>query len=176
MATTCLDGALDVYDSLVDFDLIGTASTRPGAGLTHLDWSADGNFIQTDNTSREHQYWDALSVLEKVDGEETLSRVEWATWTCVYGWSVMGLTPKFGESVGLNACCRSNKGEVLAVANDFGLIRLYRFPAPYQGCKHKRYAGHSSLVTNCRFTFDDKYLISVGGTDRCIFQWEHIAD
>ena len=31
-----------------------------------------------------------------------------------------GLTPKFGETVGVNAVHRSNKGDVVAVVNDFG--------------------------------------------------------
>ncbi len=47
---------------------------------------------------------------------------EWATWTCIYGWSVQGLVPKFGEPVGINACARSNRGDVLAVTNDFGKL------------------------------------------------------
>ncbi|KAJ1468274.1 hypothetical protein T484DRAFT_1855927 [Baffinella frigidus] len=121
-------------------------------------------------------YWDALSVLEKRDAEEMLSRAEWASWTCISGWSVQGLTPKLGQPVGINAVARSNARDVLAVANDMGLVRLYRFPCPYVGSKHKRFAGHSSLVSNCRFTFDDKYLISIGAQDRCIFQWEHVTD
>ena len=36
------------------------------------------------------------------------------------------------------------------------------FQAPF-----KRYVGHSSHVTNVRFTCDDRFLISVGGDDCC---------
>jgi hypothetical protein len=28
-------------------------------------------------------------------------------------------------------------------------------------------------VTNVRWTLGDEYLISVGGNDRCVFQWKH---
>lgn len=31
--------------------------------------------------------------------------------------------------------------------------------------KHKRYFGHSAHVTNIRFSCDDKYVISAGGSD-----------
>lgn len=31
--------------------------------------------------------------------------------------------------------------------------------------KHKRYFGHSAHVTNIRFSYDDKYVISTGGDD-----------
>jgi len=176
LATVCLDGSLDVYDAQVEYELVGSASSTPGSGLMHLDWSADSLFIQTDNTERLHQYWDATAVVEKIEGEEQLARTKWHTWTCIYGWSVRGLVPRMGEPVGLNAVARTNSGDVLAVANDFGLVRLYRFPCPYVGSKHKRYAGHSSLVSKCCFTYDDKYLITVGAADRAIFQWEHVVD
>ena len=38
------------------------------------------------------------------------------------------------------------------------------------------YKGHSSHVTNVRFTLDGNYLISVGGHDKSIFQWKYIND
>lgn len=31
--------------------------------------------------------------------------------------------------------------------------------------KHKRYFGHSAHVTNIRFSYDDKYVVSTGGDD-----------
>ena len=34
LATTCVDGSLDVYDSQNDYELTGTARTREGAALT----------------------------------------------------------------------------------------------------------------------------------------------
>lgn len=38
-----------------------------------------------------------------------------------------------------------------------------------------QYVGHSSHVTNVRWTnapHPDSHLITVGGNDRCVFQWE----
>jgi uncharacterized protein (UPF0297 family) len=35
------------------------------------------------------------------------------------------------------------------------------------------YLGHSSHVTNARFSYNDEFLITVGGGDRCAFQWRH---
>ena len=32
-------------------------------------------------------------------------------------------------------------------------------------------SGHSSHVTNVRFLDNDNYFISVGGNDKCVFQW-----
>ena len=36
--------------------------------------------------------------------------------------------------------------------------------------------GHSSHVTNVRFTQDKRRIISIGGADHAIFQWRFIAD
>ena len=60
---------------------------------------------------------------------------------------MQGLAPKMAEVSGVNAVARNNGGNVLAVALDFGVIALYRFPCPYVGTKHKRYAGHSAGVS-----------------------------
>jgi hypothetical protein len=53
-------------------------------------------------------------------------------------------------------------------------VKLYRYPCVSQGSKCKRYAGHSSKILNVRFTFDDSYLVSVGGADYSVFQWSHV--
>lgn len=43
----------------------------------------------------------------------------------------------------------------------------------YQGAECLSFAGHSSHVTNIRFSYDDRYVISAGGADLCLFQWKH---
>ena len=32
--------------------------------------------------------------------------------------------------------------------------------------------GHSARVTNVRFDLNDRFAFTVGGTDRCLFQWK----
>lgn len=39
------------------------------------------------------------------------------------------------------------------------------------GAAFKEYRGHSSHVMNCRWSKDSETLITVGGNDRCVFQW-----
>lgn len=41
---------------------------------------------------------------------------------------------------------------------------------------HKPYGGHSSHVTNVGFDESDKWLVSTGGEDRAVFQWEVIKE
>jgi len=60
---------------------------------------------------------------------------------------------------------------MLAAADDFGRVTLRKFPALDPEASTKVLLGHASHVTNVRFTAGDRHLISVGGADRCIFQW-----
>lgn len=48
----------------------------------------------------------------------------------------------------------------------------------FQGkfAKYKRYTGHSAHVTRVRWTYDDSYLISIGGRDIATLIWKHVRD
>lgn len=39
-----------------------------------------------------------------------------------------------------------------------------------------KYKGHSSHITNARFTQNKKYLLTTGGHDKCIFQWRYVEE
>ena len=44
------------------------------------------------------------------------------------------------------------------------------------GAKFRKYNGHSAHVTNVRFSIDGMNLISTGGADHSIFQWQVIPE
>jgi microtubule-associated protein-like 6 len=66
---------------------------------------------------------------------------------------------------------RSKDGTLLAAADDFGKVKLFKFPCPVPSSGFGKYTGHSSYVCSVRFTFDSQYIISVGGDELSIFQW-----
>jgi microtubule-associated protein-like 6 len=55
-------------------------------------------------------------------------------------------------------------------------VKLFRYPCVDKDAKFSEYLGHSSHVTNVRFTPRGNILLSAGGNDRCIFQWRVDAD
>lgn len=71
---------------------------------------------------------------------------------------------------------RSNSGLLLATANDFSTIKVYRYPSiiPNLG-NATTLTGHSSHVTSVRWSVGDECLLSTGGEDKCIFQWRHVV-
>lgn len=59
---------------------------------------------------------------------------EWFTWTCTLGWPVTGIWPKEADGTDINYVDRSKKMHpdgyyVLATADDFSKVNLFRYPA-----------------------------------------------
>jgi echinoderm microtubule-associated protein-like 6 len=59
----------------------------------------------------------------------------------------------------------------MVTCDDFGKIKLFKYPCPLENSGYYKYSGHTSFVTNVRFTYDSSYVISVGGDELSIFQW-----
>jgi WD40 repeat protein len=63
---------------------------------------------------------------------------------------------------------------VCATGDDFGKIKLFRWPAFGFKQAFRSYLGHGSHVMQVRFSYDDDYLMSAGGSDMSCFQWRHV--
>lgn len=100
----------------------------------------------------------------------------WASWTCSLGWPVQGIFPPCADGTDINAVDRSPENLVLATGDDFGHVKLFKFPCPVDKASFVQFNGHSSHVTNVRFMKTSNYLISTGGEDKCVFQWKYILD
>ena len=100
----------------------------------------------------------------------------------------LGIWESCSDGTDVSAVDRAHKPHpdgyhLLATADDFGKVKLFRychlskndFVRRYPNMvEHSEYSlgrGHSSHVTNVKFSNDDKYVISVGGNDTCVFQW-----
>ena len=57
----------------------------------------------------------------------------------------------------------------VAAGDAYGCLKLFQYPA-HKGAAGRTFGGHSSKVTQVRFTFDDMYVITVGA-DMTIMQW-----
>lgn len=64
---------------------------------------------------------------------------------------------------------RSKDGTLLVSCDDFGKLKLFRYPCPIENSGYYKFNGHTSTVTNVRFIYDSSYVISVGGDELSIF-------
>merc|ERR1711865_405993 len=72
----------------------------------------------------------------------------------------------------INALDRSASQKLIATSDDYGKLKLFRYPCLTKGCGAAEFRGHSSHVTNVKFSLGDTHLISTGGNDKCVFQWK----
>jgi WD40 repeat protein len=72
--------------------------------ITHLDWSDNNKYLQSTCGAYELLYWDvttgkqALSSFDSLEADTT-----WKTGSCVLGFNVMGIWPKYSDGTDVNA-------------------------------------------------------------------------
>ncbi|XP_028988915.1 echinoderm microtubule-associated protein-like 3 isoform X1 [Betta splendens] len=139
--------------------------------ITHLDWSKDGKYIMSNSGDYEILYWDIAGGCKLLRNRFESKDREWASYTCVLGFHVMGVWLEGSDGTDINALCRSHSERMVAVADDFCKVHLFQYPCPKPKAPSHKYDGHGSHVTNVCFTHSDSHLLSMGGKDTCILQW-----
>ena len=139
--------------------------------INHLDFSEDGEFIQSCSSSYELLYH-SVETGKQITKSSSFSDTKWATWTCIFGWPVQGIWPECSSGDDINSCDVDKTGKVIVTGDDFSKVKLFRFPSPVEKAAYYQYNGHSSHVTCVRFMKDNKHVISIGGNDKSIFQFK----
>lgn len=96
--------------------------------------------------------------------------IDWASWTCLHGFPVQGIWPGIDYS-DVNSVCRSHNQNIIASGDDFGCVKLFKYPCVVPKAEFKDYYGHSSHVTSVRFSANDEYLFTTGGNDKTVMVW-----
>ncbi|CAG9465779.1 unnamed protein product [Pedinophyceae sp. YPF-701] len=124
-----------------------------------------------------------------------------ATWTGPFGFPVMGIWPDGSDRTDVNAVCRSARGAAtwdeerdlprvpekdvcpenvrgagyLVTGDDYSTVRLFNYPCVWDDAPCREFMGHSSHVSDIRFSHDDRRVFSVGGNDQAVLQWRTIG-
>ncbi|KAK3093743.1 hypothetical protein FSP39_019600 [Pinctada imbricata] len=139
--------------------------------ITHIDWSKDGTALVSNSGDYEVLYWKVPSCKQETSAA-SLRDMEWATGNCTLCFNAAGIWPDGADGTDVNNCARSHKCNLIASADDFGKVNLYKYPCCQPKAKKNSYGGHSSHVTNASFLYDDSRLITTGGRDMAIMQWQ----
>lgn len=172
--------AVGSHDNLVDIYSVRRGK-RTGvckgssSYITHLDWDSKGKLIQTNSGAREHLFYQAPTGSRKTISSPDVERLQWSTFTCVLGPTVKGVFPPGSDITDVNATCRTKDCSFLASGDDFGFVNLFEYPIWHRGAKGRQYRGHSSHVTNVRWTYDDRMLLSTGGLDTAVLIWDRLV-
>lgn len=152
--------------------------------ITHCDVSRDSCYLQSTCGAYELLFWDLNTGKQITSGATMLRDERWATWTSTLGWPVQGIYPKCTDGTFIHSVDRSNtsiegsshatgplKPYLLAGGNNRGEVCLYSYPCTIKNSQYVAGIGHSSHITNVRWTKDDNHVISVGGEDQCVMYW-----
>ena len=145
------------------------------SGITQIDWCEDGQSVRTNDLSYEILYYNLGGGQDK-SGASNMRDEYWATVTCPFGWATQGVWPAGAAGNDINRVARS-KGPVvdgmqlIASADDFGQVNLFRYPAMVENANPLTLRGHSSHVTKVAWNHDDSLLFSTGGNDTSVMKW-----
>uniref|UniRef100_A0A8B9RF27 EMAP like 6 n=1 Tax=Astyanax mexicanus TaxID=7994 RepID=A0A8B9RF27_ASTMX len=168
------DGLVDVYAVAQRYKKVGECS-RSCSFITHLDWSIDGKFLQTNDGAGERFFY-RMPTGKHLTSKEEIKGIHWVSWTCVIGPEVSGIWPKYTNLADINSLDANYSSAVLVTGDDFGLVKLFRFPCLKKGAKFKKYVGHSAHVTNVRWSHDHQWVLTTGGADHSLFQWRFLPE
>jgi len=143
---------------------------------SHIDFSSCGSYLQSNWVSSDLRFHLVKQNLgngkkEKVSAK-TLCDETWDSWTCPLGWPVRGIWPAGADGSEISAVHRSRGREYVAVADDMGKVKVFNYPCTVEGSEFVSRSGHSSRVTNVRFSMDDTHLVTCGGSDRSVMLWK----
>ncbi|XP_017909358.1 PREDICTED: echinoderm microtubule-associated protein-like 5 isoform X11 [Capra hircus] len=174
LAVGCNDSSVDIYGVAQRYKKFGEC-VGSLSFITHLDWSSDSRYLQTNDGNGKRLFY-RMPGGKEVASKEEIKGVHWASWTCVSGLEVNGIWPKYSDINDINSVDGNYIGQVLVTADDYGIVKLFRYPCLRKGAKFKKYIGHSAHVTNVRWSHDYQWVISIGGADHSVFQWKFIPE
>ncbi|XP_060655816.1 echinoderm microtubule-associated protein-like CG42247 isoform X1 [Drosophila nasuta] len=151
---------------------------RGSQPLTHLDWSMDGNFVQTVTIDFDLLFWDAKS-LSPERSPIAMKDVKWLTSNCTVGFLVAGQwSNRYYSSANtiIATCSRSAAHDMLASGDAEGYLRLYRYPCISPRAEFHESKVYSGMLACARFLCGDHTLITVGGTDASLMVWDIVEE
>ncbi|XP_072121311.1 echinoderm microtubule-associated protein-like 6 isoform X4 [Mobula birostris] len=174
LAVSSNDGLVDIYAVSQRYKKVGECS-KSSSFITHIDWSIDSKHLQVNDGAGERLFYKMPSG-KHLTSKDEIKGIHWATWTCVIGPEVNGIWPKYTDIMDINSVDANFSSATLVSGDDFGLVKLFRFPCLKKGAKFRKYVGHSAHVTNVRWSYDFQWVMSTGGADHSVFQWRFIPE
>ena len=174
LAVASTDNVLDIY-------LVKTNYNRWGVCRGHrevvrqIDWACDSVRLRSNDASEELLFWNITLMhkggIEPIEAAHKLNDVAWSSANCPMTWASQGACHTYADVSEITAVDRSHNGALLATADHFGSVRLFRYPSLEQGL-NQRFEAHAGPITNIKFTFDDSVLLSICSSDMCILEWK----
>ncbi|GLV35997.1 Doublecortin-domain-containing echinoderm-microtubule-associated protein [Carabus blaptoides fortunei] len=145
--------------------------------LIQMDWSSDSNYLQTVTADYDLSFWDIKS-LSPEKSPIAMKDVKWYTHNSTIGFMVHGMwNNRFYPMTSIVITANRAAAHDLLVAGDAdGYIRLFRYPCLSPKAEYNEEKVYSGQVACARFMFNDRNIVTVGGTDASLMLWELTED
>ncbi|GMF42944.1 unnamed protein product [Phytophthora fragariaefolia] len=190
LAVGMKDTFVRIYDVANGYKKLHVCEGHSSA-IIHLTWNKNGDILQSNAADGEILHWlisPKKGEAKQITDAFLVREVEWIKWTCVFGWPTLGIwseeSPNLADIVAVAAtgpktAIQLSETEVTQATSNEDLIavacrstvHLLKYPA-HRGAKRKLYKAHSSTIAALGFSFDDAYLVTVGGDDATLMQWK----
>jgi WD40 repeat protein len=171
MAVGSHDNAVYIYNVESDYSLHAKFN-KHNSFVTSVDWSADSTYIRSVCGAYEKLYYNVPNKEYDSSGISNTKDMEWHSYSAKVGWDVEGIYPSGEDGSHINGVDASKDKTLIATADDFGLVNIYRYPVVSQKHKARSYCGHSEHVVRAIFTPDADRLFTIGGYDKAVIQWK----
>lgn len=165
------DNHVYIYDVENNYALYASQD-KHNSFVTALDWTADSSYIRSICGAYEKLFFNVKGKVFDTDGLKSTKDMIWASTTCKKGWDVEGCKPASEDGSHINGVDVSQDKKLIATADDFGLLNLFRYPCLSTKHKARSYAGHSEHVVRALFTPEADRIFTIGGYDKTIIQWK----
>lgn len=135
-------------------------------------FSADSEIVVSNSKDTQILYWRSKDGSRQAT-TSAFRDTQWQVpWTGILGWPVIGVwgDPDYDGTDVKSVCQGGPNGGYLASGDDYGNVKLMRFPNPFLEPPCQVRGGHASMVTRVRFS-KNNILASLGGDDHSISLW-----
>ncbi|KAJ8604819.1 hypothetical protein CTAYLR_001017 [Chrysophaeum taylorii] len=168
LAAATNDGMIILYDCLKKFQVkaVCTAHTER---VVAFDFKSDSTCLRSCSVSSETLVFDSKNGELVRESPSDDDHDLWGSWTTTVGTPVAGALLPLASANDLATSHRS--AELIATGDDFGAVKLFKWPCFAPAAAAKTAFGHASRVASVRFMPNGLALASIGLDDRCLFQW-----
>ncbi|KAL9695343.1 hypothetical protein quinque_014628 [Culex quinquefasciatus] len=148
---------------------------RGSQPLTHLDWSSEGNFLQSTTIDFDLLFWDVKS-LSPEKSPIAMKDVKWMTQNSTVGFLIAGMWNNRYYASPANTIVSTTSRNVvqdLILSGDTdGYLRLFRYPCITPRAEFTEAKVYSGTLACVKFLHGNHSLVTVGGTDASLMIWE----
>jgi microtubule-associated protein-like 6 len=171
MAVASEDASVYLYSCSEDYESIGKCRRHTGP-VRRFDFSEDSKYLQTSGDDRELFFFNA-GTAQAMGNLGAMKDVNFPPQSVPFGWGTAGAFSPMDDGSDVLCSGRSFSGNVLATGDNFGNLKLFRYPCWSLGAASHEFRAHGGRLGDVAFTNEDSHLITCGEDDRSLMQWRH---